>query len=1372
MTKLSSQHQNDNTTTTINSQINNPLSPTSPNYNGLSSPSPAAISSINKQQQQNKAQTSSVTPTKKSSSNFHSITTSKSNKNRRSSSSSHHSNSFGGASRPIIDSAESSFSESGSSPFFGSFRKNTQPNLSIPHQLENTLESDYELEQYLLSLPKHLINKQDIYGRTLLHLAAYLNDEKYTEILLKHPQIDTLIQDLENGWTPLHIALLKGHMAIAQLLLAYNVDASNIKDRAKQRPIDILKSSLGFSFKSIPLEETFSLLPASRVCSNLVAYGSNTNHTLGFHDGDDKSYPQIVKISRDLQISKTLFTAKISKSVSITDLFSDNNNNIEHDGNDSRGNRSETELDEEEGGEEEEEDINDEQEEEEEEEVDSNENIIGKIKKGHKPSIHFLHAHNRHTDSLKHKLSKIPVNSPAAKFFPLKITDIKLSKYHSIVLSSDDIGNIYVVGAARGGRLGLGPKFLSTQFTFKQIPILANKRVTAVSAGNNHTIILTSDGKIYTCGSNEYGQLGYQINIKPGAKYPEQYTPKRVTNASISTESIIGVAASKIHSVAYSENYLLIWGKNIGQMGFTHLETSYSSAKEITDPKDGGIIQETPRVYTGISAPILQVVACEIATIYLVDDNSVWVLMNGENFKIKFPSFDTLETTSFLSYQLKKPLSGKIIKISVSSKGSVCALDDIGIIYSFNLRPHYVEPNSLMAHGKEAPLKGHQISKNIKVKALWKTTELDLRAIDVDIADDGSIILCTQEGTVWRSTTARSRTIKQLSTNKQSTQTPTMHNNHLIISPYVGSGTKYYYEQVFQANRIYKVRCDALFSSFAMLRDEFKPDAIGVNYSLSKMEYAHLLSRFEAGDMYPMNEYFSSILPKQNYNTYFPRIAAVSLGGTTRQKNNHSNTNGNDYSHNFKLFDNERSELLSNLIGNTYHNMSYPGDSTKPYFPDHIERHYDLAVFLVNEDTHKRRKVADSHILFLLARFPKFSFMYNAVNESSSSTTSPKSTLTSKNGEIKITLELLTSKKDTENDDETYSLTFSGVKLVTVESLMAYIYTSDFFFGREKLPNLPQRDEKDDATQIQHLRLSQDKPDEEETEDQIFDPDDVRLEIYKLCRVFGIIDENSPSTWSFMSGFFNGDQKRIGKDLQNLIRTSNSHLSGKSSKKNNHSGKEIITTRPDVIITLKDDIKIHLHSFILASRSAYFAALFSRRWYNPETTHTTTNDSSSKDTASSTTGRRTDPQIVFNCNLKEISTPVFQMVVDFIYGDSGVGMFNSLLCDQFATENDFIEFIKNVWVAADMLTLVRLSDICQAVLGDFSKLLFIWAYFFFFHINYSTNTHFFFFKVTINTVCDFFEFCQKYDGFKLKRSCTQYIFENLDFLFENGYVYK
>lgn len=40
-----------------------------------------------------------------------------------------------------------------------------------------------------------------------------------------------------------------------------------------------------------------------------------------------------------------------------------------------------------------------------------------------------------------------------------------------------------------------------------------------VACGENYTVIITQDGEIYSCGNNDYGQLGHEQGTKRFRKY-------------------------------------------------------------------------------------------------------------------------------------------------------------------------------------------------------------------------------------------------------------------------------------------------------------------------------------------------------------------------------------------------------------------------------------------------------------------------------------------------------------------------------------------------------------------------------------------------------------------------------------------------------------------------------------------------------------------------------------------------------------------------------------------------------------------------------------------------------------------------------------
>ncbi len=80
-----------------------------------------------------------------------------------------------------------------------------------------------------------------------------------------------------------------------------------------------------------------------------------------------------------------------------------------------------------------------------------------------------------------------------------------------------------------------------------------------VALGQDHTVLVTSHGLVYTFGGNQHGQLGYTLDRDISC----QSVPKRIPNL----KDMIGVAASNTHSVAYTMREVYIWGANNGQLG-------------------------------------------------------------------------------------------------------------------------------------------------------------------------------------------------------------------------------------------------------------------------------------------------------------------------------------------------------------------------------------------------------------------------------------------------------------------------------------------------------------------------------------------------------------------------------------------------------------------------------------------------------------------------------------------------------------------------------------------------------------------------------------------------------------------------------------
>lgn len=115
----------------------------------------------------------------------------------------------------------------------------------------------------------------------------------------------------------------------------------------------------------------------------------------------------------------------------------------------------------------------------------------------------------------------------------------------------------------------LGAGHSNTQYTlvnlanFEQYP----NAIVSVACGQDHTLALTSSGDVLSWGLNRFSQLGYVVEI-PNSRNDEpiQSSPRKVAGA-LRNKFILGVAACRMASVAWSDTMVYAWGTNSGQLG-------------------------------------------------------------------------------------------------------------------------------------------------------------------------------------------------------------------------------------------------------------------------------------------------------------------------------------------------------------------------------------------------------------------------------------------------------------------------------------------------------------------------------------------------------------------------------------------------------------------------------------------------------------------------------------------------------------------------------------------------------------------------------------------------------------------------------------
>jgi len=171
-------------------------------------------------------------------------------------------------------------------------------------------------------------------------------------------------------------------------------------------------------------------------------------------------------------------------------------------------------------------------------------------------------------------------------------------------------------------RLGLSATASTgTQFLPKQVHGI-NEQVISVALGQDHTMVITKSGAVYTWGSNQHGQLGYSLDLSV-SKDNVQRLPRKIL-APLKRIEITGVAASGVHSVCFSTEDLYTWGLNRGQLG-------YSVGEE-------GPIQSTPKKIASLPSPVEIATAIDNATICLLKNKTVLIFANGGYFRVKYDS--------------------------------------------------------------------------------------------------------------------------------------------------------------------------------------------------------------------------------------------------------------------------------------------------------------------------------------------------------------------------------------------------------------------------------------------------------------------------------------------------------------------------------------------------------------------------------------------------------------------------------------------------------------------------------------------------------------------------------------------------------------
>ncbi|KAF2267510.1 hypothetical protein CC78DRAFT_576878 [Lojkania enalia] len=564
----------------------------------------------------------------------------------------------------------------------------------------------------VVQLTRSDINSRDGSGLTILHHAASSTSENalgFARTLLEHPLIDLYAQDLENSWTPLHRALYFGNVDIARLIL--NRDTQDIlghgstgfnnhgrglvkiKDREGYGPLDLFAMTI----------KDRTPRPVEGVSDN-----SDSDDEVAYGDSGD----------RDDEARRAAIQPRIFLGGDEVYTFGSNKNVTLGFGDEDDRQFPERIV------------------------LSRPDHLLQRLYREHRErqtqAQFSMSMAIQDSNMIQPKaVTDLPVH---IRNMPLVIQDVQMSKLHTAILTSDSVSNLYMCGHGPGGRLGTGNETTKYQFTCIEAGGLGQKKIVAVALGQNHTLAVTDGGEIYSWGNNAFGQLGYSLP-KPSMKDddPISIIPRQIFGT-LKRESVIGVAASRIHSVAHTSTSLYTFGKNEGQLGIVDSDARSLEAQVIPRKVAASLF----------STPIASVSAIDGATICLLENREVWVFANYGYARLNFP-LEGFTNSFFKESWLTTKYDTTPNKISKITSGgdTICALSSSGEVFTVSVTRR-VESSQDVNTSTTNP---KQIRGALsKPYGMWSAKSAHMAARDVDVDQDGSIILTTEAGSVWRRT--------------------------------------------------------------------------------------------------------------------------------------------------------------------------------------------------------------------------------------------------------------------------------------------------------------------------------------------------------------------------------------------------------------------------------------------------------------------------------------------------------------------------------------------------------------------------------------------------------------------------------------------
>lgn len=134
---------------------------------------------------------------------------------------------------------------------------------------------------------------------------------------------------------------------------------------------------------------------------------------------------------------------------------------------------------------------------------------------------------------------------------PITISEISAGFNHSCVLSAEN--RVFSFGANSFGQLGNGSKF--KQLVPKETCEFS-KKIAKISCGYNFSLFLTQQGSVFSCGDNSFGQLGL------GKSYLNAAIPTQIVFPE-ENEAIERVSVGRFSAAVTKTGKIYVWGMNL-----------------------------------------------------------------------------------------------------------------------------------------------------------------------------------------------------------------------------------------------------------------------------------------------------------------------------------------------------------------------------------------------------------------------------------------------------------------------------------------------------------------------------------------------------------------------------------------------------------------------------------------------------------------------------------------------------------------------------------------------------------------------------------------------------------------------------------------